>query len=237
MKGMKVAAFACGQWDRAEVMNEVKDNTTKVKLFFIDYGTSGNVNIRKCKLLFEDFAVVPRQAIRAGLYGIKPKGNTRLWNLSITHDFVTFIRNKSHEIEIVKYHDHVSASEGAQFRRRSEFISSQEDFYEFLLYDTDGNTVNQKLLERGVAEAVSSNDPPPSCLSYPSFNMLEKFVFYPTYAERFWMLRNFGVDFNGFEEVNIPQLTNTFAFEVELTRALSEKKFAGVKEVFMKLIV
>lgn len=109
MIGMKVAAFACGQWDRAEVVSEVNVNTGRLKLFFIDYGTSGSLELKKCKMLIEDFAIVPKQAVRAALHGIKPLGNARLWNLSITNDFIDLIKEKTHQIEIVNHHEHVSS--------------------------------------------------------------------------------------------------------------------------------
>lgn len=105
-----------------------------------------------------------------------------------------------------------------------------------MLYDNDGTTVNMKLVQMELAVAANRNEPPPSCLSYPSFNMLERLVVYPTYAERFWMLSNFGIDFNGFEENNIPQLTNTFAFENELNKLLNNENFAAIKSTFLKLI-
>lgn len=107
MIGMRVAAFVCKEWGRAEVISEV-NRSKEVKLFFIDYGTSGFVGIRNCKMLVEEYAMVPKQAIRAALHGIKPVRNCRLWNLRITKDFIKMIKNKSHEIEIVSYHEHVS---------------------------------------------------------------------------------------------------------------------------------
>lgn len=106
--GMRVAVFVFNQWDRAEVLSEVNAATGMLKLFFIDFGTTGFVNINQCKMLIEDFAVIPRQAIRAALHGVKPARNNRLWSLNVTHNFISLIRNKIHKIEIVKHHEHVS---------------------------------------------------------------------------------------------------------------------------------
>lgn len=85
-----------------------------------------------------------------------------------------------------------------------------------------------------VAEAV--NDDSPLCLSYPTFNMLEKLVIYPSYSQRIWMLSCFGVDFNGFEEKNIPMVTNNIAFENELSKLLDDESFSSIKNIFMKLL-
>lgn len=81
--------------------------TSIVKLFFFDYGTTGHIHINHCKILIEDFATVPRKAIRGGLYGIKPTGNQKLWGIDITTEFVEHIQNKIYKIKIIKYHQHV----------------------------------------------------------------------------------------------------------------------------------
>lgn len=105
--GMKVAAFACGQWDRAEVIS-VSPSKELVKLFFMDFGTTGLVPLRLCRLLIEHFAMMRRQSIRGGLYGISPRGNTRLWDLTITSEFILSIKDKTHQIKIMKHHEQVS---------------------------------------------------------------------------------------------------------------------------------
>lgn len=106
--GMRVAARVFDEWDRAEVIGEVSKVTGKVKLFFLDYGTTGFVGTSNCKMLVEDFAVVPRMAIRAALYGVQPLNGARLWSLQTTNWFITKIRNKAHRIRIIKYHEIVS---------------------------------------------------------------------------------------------------------------------------------
>lgn len=105
--GLKVAAYACAQWDRAEVISNVNPASGTVKLFFMDYGTNGNLPLKLCRFLVEHFAIMSRKAIRGALYGISPRGNSRLWDLNITHDFITSIRNKIHKIKIVIHHEHV----------------------------------------------------------------------------------------------------------------------------------
>jgi hypothetical protein len=112
----------------------------------------------------------------------------------------------------------------------------QENFYEFMLYDENNKTVNRQLVELGVAERAFQTDQLPLCLSYPSFNMLEKLTVYPSFSERCSMLEYYRVDFNVFEERNISPVTNTFAFEKELAEALNNPCYLKVREAFLKSI-
>lgn len=113
-------------------------------------------------------------------------------------------------------------------------IFSQEEFYEFILYDCDGSVINNKLVQSRVAEAVCTQDPSPLCISYPSFNILEKLVVYPTLSDRYTMLQRHGIDFNDIEERNIPPVTTVKAFEMELISMLKNQNFEKVKQVLMK---
>lgn len=105
---MKVASFACGQWDRAEVISDFNPVTESVALFFMDYGTTGSVPLKLCRHLIEQFAVMSKKAIRGALYGISPRGGTRLWDLNVTTEFISSIKDKTHMIKIIKHHEHVS---------------------------------------------------------------------------------------------------------------------------------
>jgi hypothetical protein len=112
----------------------------------------------------------------------------------------------------------------------------QEDFYEFLLYAQEGDkTINKKLIELGVANKVQGAQLP-LCLSYPSFNMLERLEIYPTFGERCWMLEKHHFNFTSFENCNIPPVTNTFAFESELCNILKNPSFSTMREVFLKTL-
>jgi hypothetical protein len=104
---MRVVAFPLNSFDRAEVISEVSESG-KVKLFFTDYGTKGTTEVRRCKMLMEQFAMVPRQAVRVSLFGIKPVGDKSLWDVNITTKFIEEIHDKIHKIQIVKYHEKVS---------------------------------------------------------------------------------------------------------------------------------
>ncbi|CRK95022.1 CLUMA_CG008508, isoform A [Clunio marinus] len=215
--GMRVAVNVFSEWNRAEVISEVNPNTKDVRLFFIDYGTTGFVPYNCCKILFENFSALPRKSYRGAVYGIRPKGNKRLWNLSITDEFVKYIRNKIHHIEIVNYHE-------------------QEDFYEFLLYDDSNNIVNYKFDSMEVENAISNFNATPSlCLSYPPFTFLEKLVVYPTLSERFQLLKR-GVDFNKFEEEIIKTHTNVDAFKTELDQELMKNEYKNFKDAFFDIL-
>lgn len=77
--GMKVAVRAFKTFGRAEVIKTCSSSTGKVRIFFIDYGTTVNISLDRCRRLVDEFGLnrIPRKAIRGALYGIKPIGNTR----------------------------------------------------------------------------------------------------------------------------------------------------------------
>lgn len=106
--GLRIAARFDNQWDRAEVIGKANPITGTVKVFFIDYGTTGLVKMKHCKILFESFAMIPRKAIRAALFGIRPINGARLWALNTTAFLVKKIRGLVHRITIVNYHENVS---------------------------------------------------------------------------------------------------------------------------------
>lgn len=103
-----MAALAFGIYDRAEIISAYNTSSGFIKVFFIDFGTTGFVQLKNCKILIEEFGKVSKKAIRGALYGIRPRGNTRLWNLEITVKFIERIKDKIHRIKIVKHHEHVS---------------------------------------------------------------------------------------------------------------------------------
>lgn len=104
---MKVAAFAMNQWDRAEVIG-YKKGSGNVRLFFMDYGTTGNLKLEFCRRLMEPFSLMSKKATRGALFGIQPTGNTRLWDISVISQFIDAIRNNVYRIKIMKYHSDVS---------------------------------------------------------------------------------------------------------------------------------
>lgn len=106
--GMRIVSNEFEQYDRAEIIGGYNSSTGRIRLFFIDYGTTGKVLLSCCKFIMEPFRDLPKKAIRGSLALIKPIGNTRLWDLETSLFFINEIRNKSHRIRITKYHSHVS---------------------------------------------------------------------------------------------------------------------------------
>lgn len=101
----------------------------------------------------------------------------------------------------------------------------------------DGNndsTINEKLIHNSFALKVENGETP-SCVAYPSFALLEKLVTYPTLDDRY-LLQSDGIDFNHFEEYNVPAESNAFSWEIELDRVLSDEKFSKERGSFIKIL-
>lgn len=227
--GLRVAVLAFGKYDRAEIISTV-NSSGYLKVFFIDFGTTGFVQLKNCKTLIEEFGKVSKKAIRASLYGIRPKGNKRLWDLDITMRFIDKIREKIHRIRIVKHHEKVSQSVAEDGSDKKSF---QEDYYEFLLYDGDSlHTLNEMMVTQGAAEQINESERT-ACAFYPSFNMLERQIIYPTFSERVFALEKHGISFNDFEEKHISAVTSTTNFQKELEMVLVNADFAPIKKMIL----
>lgn len=57
-------------WHRAEIISNITDN--KVKLYYIDYGTTDTVRIDEIKYLMSDFSGIRSQVYRGRLSHIRP---------------------------------------------------------------------------------------------------------------------------------------------------------------------
>lgn len=104
---MRIAAFFSGKFDRAEIIS-FQGSQQYVKVFFIDYGTTETINLDHCRILVEEFARVQKKAIRGALFGVRPPGNARLWDINVTMSFIEKIRDKTHRIQIMRHHEEVS---------------------------------------------------------------------------------------------------------------------------------
>lgn len=98
--------------------------------------------------------------------------------------------------------------------------------------DTE-KTINRQLVESGFADKIEPNETPH--LASPSFQMLETLTVYPSYGERCYLQSNYNIDFNNFEQNYIAPVTNTFGFESELTKALSDVNFGNIKKAFVEV--
>lgn len=84
------------------------------------------------------------------------------------------------------------------------------------------------LINSGQALKVEVGETP-LCLTYPSFERLEKFSIYPTYADRWFALKNDSVDWNGFEEIQI-------SCEQDFEKILNGTGFDEMKNSLLKII-
>lgn len=105
--------------------------------------------------------------------------------------------------------------------------------YNWTDHSDSNKSINRLLVESGFADKIEPNETPN--LASPSFQMLETLPFYPTYGERCYLQNHHSINFNSFEKNYIAPVTNTFGFETELTKALSNANCDNIKKVFMDL--
>lgn len=91
------------------------------------------------------------------------------------------------------------------------------------------------MVREGRAEVVEDNQFA-SCLFYPSFTMLENLISYPTYSDRLWLLQKYGINFNDFEEKNIPVTTTMADYDNELNKLLLQPSFSIIKRMVFEII-
>lgn len=101
-----------------------------------------------------------------------------------------------------------------------------------MLWNGPFTTVNQDMIQSGVAAQIDADSP---CLSYPTFDMLERLAVYPTFGERVLALEQTKIDLNKFEEENIPFTADFNEFKSKLDEVLSDRKFEAIKKVFENL--
>lgn len=171
------------QYDRAEVISGKFTKEQTLKVFFIDYGTVGYVNFTRCKKITDIYAQIPKLCYRAGLHGIEPAPGKKLWPISTNFRFVEKLKDRELTVEIVAYHQ-------------------AGDFYEVQLF-IKGVNIGDNITEQGAAMKVLFANP--SCIMYPPFEFMEQTDFYPTLAEREYLLKK-NLDFNEFEETNVDSL-------------------------------
>jgi len=184
-------------------------NNNRVKVFFYDFGTTAKISVTRIKILIEEFTRPAKKALRGCLHGIKPR-NGLLWNLNVTKHFITSIAERIVTIEIVKFHEN-------------------ENFYEFLLFDSNNQIVNSSYVAAGLA------DPTDESIMYPPFDYLEKCPIYVSFSERNYLLSIFGFDFNSFEASQLPLTFNVRDYENTLRRVLEADEFAQLSRLLQQL--
>lgn len=72
-KGQICCALFLNIWHRGEIVSV--DLNDKVKVFFVDYGTTAEIDIKNIKYLDIKFSKIPSQVFRGSLAFIKPVGH------------------------------------------------------------------------------------------------------------------------------------------------------------------
>lgn len=88
-KGYACAAMYEKIWHRAEIIEEPKRES--VKVFFVDYGTIGEVAIKDLRYLLDTFCSIPKLCYRGTLDFVKPI-NCR-WDTEATSFFISLIED------------------------------------------------------------------------------------------------------------------------------------------------
>lgn len=69
----------------------------------------------------------------------------------------------------------------------------------------------------------------------PRLLQLEKLDIYPTFGERQWVLGQYDVNLNEFEETFFPAGTNKHTFADILTDILCDPNYSNINDIFFKL--
>lgn len=88
-KGQICAASYRNMWHRGKIIAEPENNHAKV--FFVDYGTVENVQIKNLKYLLEKYSQIPAQAYRGSLAYIRPLKHR--WTRDSTYSFKTLVED------------------------------------------------------------------------------------------------------------------------------------------------
>lgn len=155
-----------GQWHRAQIVSEYEHN--KLKVFYIDYGTVAQVELRDLKYMAKIFADVPAQAMRASMAYIKPVNHR--WTRDASWALLSLVYEKLLYAYVVD-------------------VDRLDNVLHVVLINTNGpqdNIINQQLFVKG--HAVWEDDLPFKdkstenfrnrkqlfCELYPRFDDLEK---------------------------------------------------------------
>ncbi|XP_055643324.1 tudor domain-containing protein 5-like [Toxorhynchites rutilus septentrionalis] len=172
--GLFCAAKYNGLWHRAKIVEAYLQ--TKVKVFYIDYGTVSEVELKDIKFLAKCFAQLPAQAMRASLAYVKPAAHR--WTRNASLSLLALVYEKLLYAYIVD-------------------VDRKDNVIDVVLIDTSGTQdiiVNQQLFVKG--HATWEDDMPYKektvesyrdrsktyCELYPRFDELECGI-YPSFRE------------------------------------------------------
>ncbi|XP_055542019.1 tudor domain-containing protein 5-like [Wyeomyia smithii] len=107
--GMYCVAKFLGLWHRARIVSEYAHN--HVKLFYIDYGTVAELELKDIKYMAKCFASLPAQAMRASLAYVKPVNHRwsrdASWSLlslvyeKILYAYIVDVDRKTNVVDVV----------------------------------------------------------------------------------------------------------------------------------------
>jgi len=80
-----------GSWHRGSIKAIIDE--THVEVFFLDYGTKAKVRMDTLRYLDKKFGLVPRQALEAGLAGIKPLGKLAKFSKEASYRFLELVKS------------------------------------------------------------------------------------------------------------------------------------------------
>lgn len=105
--GLIVVAFLFSKWQRAEILSEV-DESNKLRVFFFDYGTRAEIDLKNVKYLLKFFSKIPRNAFRGCLHGIKPKNGDETFKIKSSLVFLEKIEDKRLFGKVVNHREEVN---------------------------------------------------------------------------------------------------------------------------------
>nr|XP_029728400.1 tudor domain-containing protein 5 isoform X2 [Aedes albopictus] len=136
--GLYCVAKFSNMWHRAKIVSDLMHN--KVKVFYIDYGTVSEVELKEVKFMAKCFSSMPAQAMRASLAYVKPVGHR--WTRDASWSLLSLVYEKILYAYVVD-------------------VDREENFLDVVLIDTTGNKdniVNQQMFIKG--HAIWEDDVP-----------------------------------------------------------------------------
>ncbi|XP_055595223.1 tudor domain-containing protein 5-like isoform X2 [Uranotaenia lowii] len=131
MVGLYCIARYMGVWHRARVVSNLMNG--KVKVFYIDYGTVADLELRDTKFMAKCFAELPAQAMRASMAYVSPLN--KKWSREAALTLLSFVYDKILYAYVVD-------------------VSDEREFMDVVLIDTNGSKdkiINKQLFVKGHA--------------------------------------------------------------------------------------
>lgn len=134
-RGQICAAQFLGIWHRAEIVSDLLDGG-KVKVFFVDFGTTATMDVKLLRYLLKPFANLPGQIYRGALSSIRPL-NSHRWSRDSTYFMLSLVM------------DIVVQAKVSDIDHESQVVS-------LFLIDTNNNIdvhINNEMIIKGCAMA------------------------------------------------------------------------------------